>query len=152
MQYELLVFDLDFTLWDAGGTWCDQTIPPYRRINNHVQDGENSIIRLYPEVTEILEKLTRSYPLGIASRTFQPDWAMELLKLFGIKKHFRYFEIYPDSKIRHFEQLQRKSGIPLNKMAFFDDEMRNIEQVGKLGVKTYFVRHGINKKMVSGFL
>ena len=25
----LLVFDLDFTLWDAGGTWCDQTKPPF---------------------------------------------------------------------------------------------------------------------------
>ena len=34
----LIVSDLDFTLWDAGGTWCDQTLAPYRRINHVVED------------------------------------------------------------------------------------------------------------------
>jgi hypothetical protein len=33
-------------------------------------------------------------------------------------------------------------------MVFFDDEYRNIEAVGNLGVETVFVRNGITREMV----
>ena len=35
----LLVFDLNFTLWNAGGTRCDHTTPPYRKRIDHILDG-----------------------------------------------------------------------------------------------------------------
>lgn len=41
---KLIVFDLDFTLWNAGGTWCDHTFPPYRKENNRVIDSQGNII------------------------------------------------------------------------------------------------------------
>lgn len=41
--------------------------------------------------------------------------------------------MYPGSKLTHFQALSTKSGIPCNKMLFFDDESRN-KEVTKLGV------------------
>lgn len=48
------------------------------------------------------------------------------------------FEIYPSSKIRHFEALRRKTGIECSDMIFFDDEWRNNE-VRTLGVHFHHV-------------
>ncbi|MCU4162826.1 magnesium-dependent phosphatase-1 [Carboxylicivirga caseinilyticus] len=146
---KLVVFDLDFTLWDAGGTWCDCTNPPYKRVNNHVVDSYGSQIVLYPEVRSILEDLTsENIIMALASRTSAPSWARQLLDLFEIEDFFAYQEIYPSSKIAHFNQLKKDSGIPFNKMVFFDDEMRNIQEVGSLGVHAVYVRDGINTSIV----
>jgi len=49
----LLVFNLDFTLWDAGGTWCDHTDPPYTKENSFIQDASGKTISLYPEVSSL---------------------------------------------------------------------------------------------------
>ena len=40
----LLVLDLDFMLWDAGGTWCDQTIPPFKKIDSNIEVGSLGVI------------------------------------------------------------------------------------------------------------
>jgi magnesium-dependent phosphatase 1 len=152
MPFSLIVFDLDFTLWDAGGTWCDQTSPPYRRINNHIVDSINNTIFLYPDVKYLLNELYVKYTLEIASRTYRPEWATELMQLFQIDKHFGYLEIYPGSKTEHFYHLQHRSNIPFKEMLFFDDEMRNIEEVGRLGVTTVFVNGGITEQVVRRYL
>ena len=144
----LIVFDLDFTLWDCGGTWCDHTNPPYYKENGMIRDEDHRSIRLYPEVRAILQELhENSRLLGVASRTGAPDWADELMQLFDIKKYFEHFEIYPGSKINHFRSLQEKTGLAYKGMIFFDDEYRNIEEVGTLGVKTVLVEDGINKRI-----
>ncbi len=141
----LVVFDLDFTLWDCGGTWCDHTTPPYCRINGKIRDAGNRDITLYPDVRSILKRLKdRGMQLAVASRTFEPGWANELMELFGIRNHFDHFEIYPGSKVSHFQSLQEKTSLPYEKMTFFDDEYRNIEEVGQLGVMTIFVEAGIS--------
>ena len=147
----LIVFDLDFTLWDCGGTWCDHTNPPYYKQNGIIRDEDQRKIRLYPDVRGILEELhEKNVLLGVASRTGAPDWADELMQLFDIKKYFEYFEIYPGSKINHFRSLQEKTGIAYQDMIFFDDEYRNIEEVSQLGVKAVFVEDGIDQQLVSG--
>lgn len=70
----LIVFDLDFTLWDCGGTWCDHTSPPYTKQNELVYDADNIKIRLYPEVYSILEELHKQHvQIGVASRTNEPE-------------------------------------------------------------------------------
>jgi magnesium-dependent phosphatase 1 len=89
----------------------------------------------------------KSRLLGVASRTGTPDWADELMQLFDIKKYFEHFEIYPGSKINHFRSLQGKTDLAFKDMIFFDDEYRNIEEVGTLGVKTVLVEDGINKRI-----
>lgn len=150
---KLFVFDLDFTLWNAGGTWCDHTNPPYTRVNNYVEDSYGSRIVLYPDVRQILNQLTlEGFTLALASRTGQPSWAKELLRLFEIEHLFKYKEIYPDSKVKHFNRLQSQSGIPFSDMVFFDDEMRNIQEVGSLGVNAVYVECGLSVKMIENHL
>jgi magnesium-dependent phosphatase 1 len=144
----LVVFDLDFTLWDCGGTWCDHTNPPYYLQNGMIRDDDGRKIRLYDDVPEILAQLDdQQISMAVASRTSAPDWAYELMELFDIKKYFDYFEIYPGSKVSHFRSLREKTGLKYSDMIFFDDEYRNIEEVSALGVKTVFVQDGINNKI-----
>ena len=145
----LVVFDLDFTLWDCGGTWCDHTNPPFYKHNGVILDEDRRIIHLYPDVIEILgEVKNRNIEMAVASRTGAPDWAEELMEMFEIKKFFDYFEIYPGSKINHFRSLQESTGLPFHHMIFFDDEMRNIEEVGRLGVNSIYVEGGINFQLI----
>ena len=148
----LFVFDLDFTLWDAGGTWCDHTIAPYRRQNGHILDGEGRMIILYPEVREILESLRhQGVSMALASRTHSPETARKLLQLFGIGHFFIFQQIYPGSKIRHFESLRKESGIRYEHMYFFDDEYRNVKEVQSLGVQAVRVRSGLSWKEINEF-
>lgn len=149
----LIVFDLDFTIWDCGGTWCDHTSPPYKKQNGLVRDADNRKIRLYPEVYSILEDLRKQrVQIGVASRTYAPDWANELMELFDIHKFFDHFEIYPGSKLSHFKSLQDKTRISYEDMVFFDDESRNIDEVRQLGVNAVFVKNGMTKKLIQPFV
>ncbi len=144
----IFVFDLDFTIWDCGGTWCDHTNPPYRHANGHILDRTGRKIRLYREVPEILEMLNeKGFTIAAASRTHAPDIADTLMKMFDIKKYFQMMEIYPGSKLAHFRSIQKHSGMPYDKMFFFDDEYRNIEDVGSLGVSCVWVKDGLNKAL-----
>ncbi|KAI1107943.1 magnesium-dependent phosphatase-1 [Jackrogersella minutella] len=51
-------------------------------------------------------------------------------------------EIYPSSKLRHFEALGKRTGIPHSEMLFFDDESRN-RDTESLGLTMWLVRDGI---------
>lgn len=150
---KIFVFDLDFTIWDAGGTWCDATNPPYFFKNGKLIDQSGNWIRPYPDVLKILDLLKENNKLIVAaSRTYEPTWANNLMQLLEIDNYFDLKEIYPASKIRHFERIHHHFGIPYSEMIFFDDEYRNIEEVGKLGVKADFVRSGISLPMVQKYL
>jgi len=150
---KIFVFDLDFTLWDAGGTWCDATNPPYHWCNEKLLDSSGSWIRLYDDVIDILELLKEQKKIIVAaSRTYRPDWAQDLLGLFDIDKYFDLKEIYPSSKIKHFNKIQSHFNIPYNEMVFFDDEHRNIEDVCQLGVEANYIRHGISMNNIYHYL
>ncbi|XP_078007406.1 magnesium-dependent phosphatase 1 isoform X4 [Phascolarctos cinereus] len=134
---QLVVFDLDYTLWPF---WVDTHVePPFRRNRDgSVRDSNEKIVRLYPEVPDVLDRL---HGLGVtiaaASRTGEIRGANQLLELFDLTKYFAHKEIYPGCKVTHFERLQQKSGIPYSEMIFFDDEKRNIIDVSKLGTEWY---------------
>lgn len=51
-------------------------------------------------------------------------------------------EIYPSSKIKHFEALHKRTGVPYADMLFFDDESRNRETEA-LGLTMWLVRDGV---------
>ena len=143
-QPQLAVFDLDFTLWDCDGTWCDCLSPPFCRDNGRVTDGHGRVIRLYDDVLTILDQCDASgIRMALASRTEQPAWAVELVDLLVITDRFAFSEIYPTSKLRHFAALREESGINYADMLFFDDEMRNISEVSKLGVTCIHVSSGM---------
>jgi len=150
---KLFVFDLDFTLWDAGGTWCDATNPPYYHDNGKLLDQSGNWIRLYPDVIQILKLLKNNNKyIAAASRTFEPAWAQDLLHLLDIDKYFDLKEIYPASKIQHFKRIKNHFNIPYSEMVFFDDEYRNIEEVRSLGVESIFVKNGVNYDGVQKFV
>ncbi len=149
----LFVFDLDFTLWDCGGTWCDCTTPPYRKKKEHIFDSVGRHIRLYDDVRAVLDTLIKKgHRIAAASRTHEPEWANELLELLGINGLFDYKEIYPGPKIPHFKTLKNKSSLEFQDMVFFDDEYRNIEDVSGLGVKAIHVPDGIRFSDVYGLI
>ncbi|WP_417763790.1 magnesium-dependent phosphatase-1 [Shewanella sp.] len=142
---QLVVFDLDFTLWDCGGTWCDHTVPPYQRHGDHICDAEGNKISLYADVANILHYAQQQQlPLALASRTYQPTWAKKLLQLFEIDEYFDIQQIFPDSKRTHFANIHQHTGVAYHNMLFFDDEVRNIQDVSSLGVKAVYVENGIN--------
>lgn len=150
---KVFVFDLDFTLWDAGGTWCDATHPPYFWENGRLFDQNDNWIRLYEDVLEILNELKhRDKKIVAASRTYEPNWAQDLLHRFDIDKYFDLKEIYPAGKMKHFKHIQNYFQVPHHKMVFFDDEYRNIEEVSRLGVNTVFIRNGITFNAIRPFL
>ena len=153
MSPKLFVFDLDFTLWDAGGTWCDHLDPPFEIISGRIFDSMGTELKLYPGTIDILEELKYEYiDIGIASRTGKPDWARELLDLLNVREYFKYEEIYPGSKITHFKRLRNKSGLNYEDMIFFDDEPRNITEVSELGVECILVKNGISPGLVRPYL
>jgi magnesium-dependent phosphatase 1 len=153
MRKTVFVFDLDFTLWDAGGTWCDATNPPYRWCEGRLVDRSNRWIRLYPEVEQMLIELhSREKFIVAASRTYQPDWANDLLRLFDIDRYFHLKEIYPADKTKHFKNIQQHFNLPYSDMVFFDDEYRNIVDVEELGVKSVYVDGGITRHHLEPFL
>ena len=82
--------------------------------------------------------------MGLASRTHEPGWARELLGLLGLRGRFDFEEIYPGAKPAHFAALREDSGAEYEAMLFFDDEMRNIREVGDLGVSCVEVRSGMS--------
>jgi len=125
---------------------------------NLVHDRHNHPISFYPHVPEILHTLKElSLIVAICSRTgatevahqalsnlrvppshTKPDGANRAAILFFDQK-----EIYPGSKIWHFNQLHAKTGIAYEDMLFFDDEHRN-KEVAELGVTFILVKRGMN--------
>jgi magnesium-dependent phosphatase 1 len=147
----LIVFDLDLTLWHCAPLlWCDQLTPPLRRTaSGQIFAACRNEIRLYPDVPEMLDRLTvAGHLLGLASRTSAPEIARELLELFGIRHYFAHQQIFPGDKSAHFRALHEETRIAFRDMIFFDDEHRNIESVSRLGVSAHFVPEGMNGKLL----
>ncbi|KAI7903973.1 magnesium-dependent phosphatase-1 [Cokeromyces recurvatus] len=144
---KMIVFDLDYTLWPE---WIDCTYGPpytYDKVANEIHNEQGESLRLFEHTASIIS-LIKALPdvkIGIASRTQTPDWARKALRLLRIPEldnttlyeNIDYFEIYPGSKMTHFQSLSKKSGIACHNMLFFDDESRNRE-VTRLGV--HFVK------------
>ncbi|KAF2896773.1 hypothetical protein ILUMI_09391 [Ignelater luminosus] len=149
---KLIVFDLDYTLWPF---WVDTHVtPPFKRgPSGKIADFYGQIVKCYPEVPEVLNKLHQEgYVLAVASRTGEIEGAEELLELFGWNKYITYKEIYPGRKVTHFENFKKKSGIPLQDMLFFDDETRNINDLRSHGVTSILVKNGVTKGVVEAGL
>ncbi len=95
----------------------------------------------------VIDALKNQYQLGILSN-FPPDWANYLEAKFDLPKHFepRIFSgnvgcKKPDARI--YKILSLKSNVPLNKIAFVDDNLDNLNTAHQLGMTTvYFPNEG----------
>ncbi|AEO66242.1 fd6b6d93-0c20-4e7b-be20-d164a587d338 [Thermothielavioides terrestris] len=163
----LIVLDLDYTLWPF---YSDIHIaPPIRPVPNAhpptLADRNGEHFALYPDAPHILRLLSSLPParlrLAVASKSPVGDLCRDVLKQLrlppplgdagggadkGVKRAIDAFdaglEIYEGSKIRHFEVLAKRTGIPYGQMLFFDDERPNLE-VESLGVTMRLVRDGL---------
>lgn len=71
---------------------------------------------------------------------------------FGLKDTFHYIEIFPGNKRKHFENIQRASGVDFADMLFFDDardgKYGNCEPVSDMGVLAVHCPNGIYNEEV----
>ncbi|KAM4058872.1 acid phosphatase domain-containing protein [Hirsutella rhossiliensis] len=169
---KLIVFDLDYTLWPFWvDTHVTPPIKPNAH-HSAASDRLGEHLAFYDDVPSILQALNQAarpdggIQLGVASRTSAPDLARQLLQMLHLpalpgtaaaddeqvsekprrRRALDVFdgglEIYPGSKLRHFEALRRRTGIPYEDMLFFDDESRNRE-TEQLGITMRLVRDGV---------
>ena len=145
---KLVAFDLDYTLWP----FCVDThvTPPFTKKAGTVYDACGEKVRPFPEVPTVLQWLhEQGYLIAAASRTGEIRGAKQLVKLFDWEKYFKYAEIYPGCKKKHFSKFRGESGIEYSEMIFFDDEGRNIRDLKELGVVSVLVPHsGVTRKLV----
>ncbi|KAK4183636.1 acid phosphatase-domain-containing protein [Podospora australis] len=160
---KLIVLDLDYTLWPF---YSDIHIsPPLRSVPNNplaLSDRNGEAFSLYPDAPHIL-RLLATAPLNakikvaVASKSPVGDLCREVLKTLrlpdgegkGPKRPIDVFtggggmEIYEGTKLRHFEVIAKRTGVPFDQMLFFDDERPNFE-VESLGVTMKLVRNGLS--------
>lgn len=139
---------VNYTLWPF---WVDTHVDPPFRLdgNGKVWDAYGKHVDYYKDVPKILQDLSKQgFKLGIASRTSAIEEAKKLVELFNWKHYFHYSEIYPGCKINHFKRFQQQSGLPFNQMLFFDDEYRNIRDVGSLGVTCIHAENGVSRSVI----
>lgn len=147
---DLIVFDLDYTLWPF---YTDCTNPPFKKTKTNIVDARSNKVEPYPHSTNILQTLSSlGYKIGIASRTGSIEAACELVNLFEWKQYIDYQEIYPGCKVPHFNEFKKQSGIPFERMLFFDDEERNIVDINRIGAVSIHVKNGVSRESVSGGL
>lgn len=131
---ELVVFDLDYTLWPF---WCEMYT---------VADDP----RLYPESMAVLDALREAEVLmAVASRTPTPKVGAAFMRKLGLEKYFVSTQLIPASSgfdhataqkdKCHFPAIKRETGIDYQDMLFFDDESKNVQKVARLGCTSILV-------------
>ena len=158
----LVVFDLDDTVWwpemymTAGNFHFE---PPG---STRVVDRLGEELTIHPGARVAIEEMLNrprwrraNAQIAFASRTDEPEWAMEAMRLLRVCTDPRgrevtledavdHAEVYPvRSKTEQFHRLKEKSGVPFDEMLFFDNESRNVREVATLGVCCVFTPDGM---------
>ncbi|XP_026277077.2 magnesium-dependent phosphatase 1-like [Frankliniella occidentalis] len=150
---KLIVFDLDYSLWPFYVQ--KHLVHPLLQNKGEIFDMRLRPVKPYPEVPMILSELNeKGYELAIASRTSEIRGANQLIKLLGWDKYFKYKEIYPTSKLKHFSKFCDASHYKYEEMLFFDDDHRNIQELSEVGVTCVLVPagEGVTKNLVEAGL
>jgi len=158
----LIVLDLDNTVWTP-------ELYQLRKIARQKGTPKAGLdVELFPGIQEIFGTILTNrrdekdgewsnVRLAVASRTKSVDWAHNLLDQFQvggqpIRDLFDYVEIFPGDKQKHFANLQKASGIPYEKMLFFDDardgRYGNCVPVSQMGVLAAHTPGGIYTEAV----
>jgi magnesium-dependent phosphatase 1 len=172
---EIVVFDLDWTLWPFD---CDKdVIVPFTKhlYFNTIYDRYARPSNPYTDVPSIISALVdANIPFAIASRNPSAGPIEQLLRQISIypktqsKQHItniwdalpsrEYFHAYSSAgygngKDRHFKAINAVSGVPFNRMLFFDDLPENIKHASIQGTTSILVNQktGLNwSAMISG--
>lgn len=145
----LCVFDLDHTLFRCYLD-CDSHGPPFKMVSvDTVEDAQGRIISLYPESRACTEALkTVGVKMCIASRSPVAGWYKQVLDAHNMLPDFDPVYIhgggdigYPGTKLGHFLNITKVTGIEFEDMIFMDDEYGNIEDMERHGVVSQYVPH-----------
>lgn len=148
---ELIIFDLDNTLW----TPELYQLRKLQRANQVPVAGKD--VKLMSGTERILEDYlpalqAKGVQFGVASRTKSVEWAHALLGQFGLTQSFHFIEIFPGNKKKHFSNIAQASGIKFDQMLFFDDardgKFGNCEPVSELGVLSVHCPNGLDEEDV----
>jgi magnesium-dependent phosphatase 1 len=130
--------------WNKRGQWTD-------RSGNVVElaDGvEPALQQIHSE--EVFADTLVAY----VSRTHYAPWAQECLEaltfdegktLSVARGAAELSQIYPGDKKTHFRKIHKATGIPYERMIFFDNERRNVTSVAELGVVCVWAPDGFTK-------
>lgn len=153
---DVAAFDLDYTIWPC---YCDTHLhgpfKPVKSKNGEVltiicSDGYE--LTIYKDIPRILSDLKENeVKLMTASRTWAPEIAQEILKIYKVKYNgslvpladlFDEFQWGERSKIGHLrdglKDLYGSNDLKSKNICLFDDESRNRE-VERFGVKFVYV-------------
>ena len=111
-------------------------------------------MRLLGDSRAVLDLLHQGRPaatVAYVSRTTYPQWAVPLLSLMRVREGVSMADvcdsalnqIYPGNKQTHFRRIAEASGVALDDMLFFDNEMRNVRDVADLGVTCVHTPDGL---------
>lgn len=139
-------------------------VPPGSRTiqqNKMVTDRRGVPITVFDGASYALSEINRmkqeqnlDIQVAISSRTDEPSWAYQCMKWLVIQDGTPLHKCFDDNlieisysdKSKHFESLNRKTGIAYEDMAFFDNEFWNIQSVGNLGVKCFHTPNGMTQE------
>lgn len=129
----LIVFDLDFTLWQRPRF---RKGPPFEPIDGGaagVRDAGGATLYLYPAAKRALVCLADAgVPVAVASRTHREGWARQWLEMLTVDDAGRTVQdvidplpvlVQDGPKSGHLQRISEMSGVPLSKMLFFDDDL-----------------------------
>ncbi|CAH8604284.1 unnamed protein product [Heterobilharzia americana] len=104
----LVVFDLDCTLWPFDCDIYDRQV--FHKKGGVIYDEDGSPLDVIEDSDYILKaiKNEKDILLACASRTSSVETARQLVHLNGWDNLFDYMEIYPRSKVVHFQALHQK--------------------------------------------
>ena len=146
----LIVLDLDATLW----------LPELYSFRRRKDEDWSPIlgrdVKVFEDVSSILDEMRSVALLGIASRTSEGRWARSLVSQLKVgddtleKICDNRIQIFPGDKQTHFRKLQKITKIPFEDMLFFDDALGgrygNCRRVSKLGVTSCHTPQGLTRE------
>ena len=148
MLPKLIVFDLDFTLWDCDGTWCD-CLSPLLGWNPEWSWTQQNDPLPYPDVKQLnnakhLIAKWQHHALNNRVGPFTDRF---------IGAHL-IFCILGNLSLKQSNALlltQKASRFEFSQMLFYD-ESRNISEVSSLGVACVHVTQGLNQSLFDASL
>lgn len=159
---KLIAFDLDGTIWSPEMYQLWGGGAPFKPAENgqDLIDSKGCNVRLLGISSELLHDIKHHVDLSHIKVAWvsccdEPEWAHECLELFEshpsrlpIGKIAHSSQIYSANKQVHFKTLHEEfPDIEFHEMLFFDNEMRNIHNVEKLGVKCVYCPDGMTESI-----
>jgi len=155
-----LVFDLDGCVWDPELYELHGGSPFSTKSDGNLTDSSGTHLYLMGDVRKIMNELKNDSKwsntvVAIASKCTELQWAHECLEKFQLEDssnnlksvfHPDLMEIYWDNKQRHLKVIAEKSGIQLEDMIFFDNQMDNCRDVSQIGVTVSYVPNGVTRR------